>query len=257
MSGLTGKVALVTGGSSGIGLAAATALARAGADVVIACRGEDRGERAARILKEAGGDAMFVKCDVSKSADVKGLMGRIVEVYGKLDVAFNAAGVPGAIVPAAEQTEHDFDSTINVNLKGIWLCMKHEILLMQRRGGGSIVNLSAVSGLIGAPAAAIYSASRHGIMGLTKSAALDYAKAGIRVNAVCAGVIQTPGMDPVNQRFFGDSPQKAEAFWASHIPLRRMGKPDEVAQAVLWLCSDMSSYVTGSAIVVDGGLSAQ
>ena len=135
--------------------------------------------------------------------------------------------------------------------------MKHEILLMQRRGAGSIVNLSAVSGLLGAPAASIDSASRHGVMGLTKSAALDYAKAHIRVNAVCAGVIQTPGMEPVNQRFFGDSPQKAEAFWASHIPLRRMGRPEEVAQAVLWLCSDASSYVTGTAIVVDGGLSAQ
>lgn len=257
MVSLSGKVALVTGGSSGIGLAVATAFARAGADVVIASRGEERGERAARILKEAGGDALFVKCDVTKPEDVKALVQRVADTFGKLDIASNNAGVPGVIVPAAEQTEQDFDSTISVNLKGVWLCMKHEILQMQKQGGGAIVNLSAVSGLIGAPAASIDSASRHGIMGLTKSAALDYAKAGIRVNAVCAGVIQTPAMESVNTRFFGENPKKAEAFWTSHVPLRRMGRPEEVAQAVVWLCSDAASYVTGSAIIVDGGLSAQ
>jgi NAD(P)-dependent dehydrogenase (short-subunit alcohol dehydrogenase family) len=257
MNEFRGKVALVTGGSAGVGLATAIAFARAGADVVIASRNADRGERAVDLIKDSGGDAMFVKADVSKAEDTAALMRAITNAYGRLDVAFNSAGVTGALVNLTDQTENDFDTTIGVNLKGIWLCMKYEVVQMQKQGGGSIVNLSAVAGLNGAAKASIYSASKHGILGLTKSAALEYAKAGVRVNAVCAGIIQTPGLEVVNKRFFGDDAGKASAWWASHIPLRRTGRADEVAQAVLWLCSDAASYVSGSSILVDGGLFAQ
>ena len=257
MFGFRGKVALVTGGSAGIGLATAIAFAREGADVVIASRNEDRGEHAARLIKESGGDAMFVKADVSSAKDVEALIKTVVDAYGRLDVAFNNAGVSGALLPLADQTERDFDDAMGVNLKGAWLCMKHEILQMVKQGGGAIVNSSAVAGLNGAPKASVYAAAKHGVLGLTKSAAIEYAKANIRVNAVCAGVVRTPGLDYVNRWFVADDVPKAEAWWASHIPMRRTGRADEVAQSVLWLCSDAASYVTGSALLVDGGLFAQ
>jgi NAD(P)-dependent dehydrogenase (short-subunit alcohol dehydrogenase family) len=257
MDGFRGKVALVTGGSAGIGLATAIAFAREGADVVIASRNEDRGEHAVRLIKEAGGDAMFVKADVSSGSDVEALIRAVVSSFGRIDMAFNNAGATGALLPLADQTEKDFDDAINVNLKGAFLCMKHEILQMVKQGGGAIVNTSAVAGLNGAPKASVYSAGKHGVLGLTKSAAIEYAKAGIRVNAVCAGVIRTPGLDLTNRWLFADDAPKAEAWWASHVPMRRTGRADEVAQAVLWLCSEAASYVTGSALVVDGGLFVQ
>jgi NAD(P)-dependent dehydrogenase (short-subunit alcohol dehydrogenase family) len=184
-------------------------------------------------------------------------MKAVVDAYGRLDAAFNCAGVTGALVTLSDHTEKDFDTTIGVNLKGTWLCMKHELAQMQKQGGGAVVNISAVAGLNGAAKGSIFSASKHGVLGLTKSAALEYAKSGVRVNAVCAGMIRTPGLEVVNRRFFGDDAAKAEAWWASHIPLRRTGTGEEVAQAVLWLCSEAASYVTGSSLLVDGGLFAQ
>ena len=246
---LENKVALITGGTTGIGRDAAVLFAREGAKVVFSGRREVEGNETLNLVRAAGGDGLFVKSDVSKSADVESLVKKTVEKYGRLNVAFNNAGIEGVWAPLAEQTEQNWDQVQNINLKGLWLSMKYEILqMLGQGGGGAIVNMSSVAGLIGAAGAGIYVASKHGVLGLTKSAALEYAAKGIRVNAVCPAVIETA----MAERAFAD-PAVSKRMLSLH-PLGRFGKPMEVAEAVLWLCSDRSSFTTGQYIGIDGGL---
>jgi NAD(P)-dependent dehydrogenase (short-subunit alcohol dehydrogenase family) len=249
-----GKVALVTGGSAGIGRAAALLFAREGARVVVAADINVKGgEETVNAIRGEGGEAIFVRTDVSRSADVSRLVKTAVEVYGRLDCALNNAGVPQAMrTPTAELTEEDWDRVININLKGVWLCMKHEIPQMLKQGGGVIVNTSSIGGLIGLPNRAAYTASKHGIVGLTKTAALEYARNGIRVNAVCPAFTRTPVMN----RIFKENPG-SEAKVSSLVPFGRLEEPEEVAQAVIWLCSEKASFVTGHAMAIDGGYVAQ
>jgi len=245
-----GKVVLVTGASSGIGQATALAFGREGAKVVVAARRIPESKETVRMIEEAGGEAIFVRTDVSKRAEVEALVDRAVEHFGGLDCAFNNAGIPQIPrVPAADCTEESWDQVVDTNLKGMWLCMKYEIPQMLIRGGGAIVNCSSGVGLIGSPNSPAYISSKHGIVGLTKSAALDYAKKGIRINAVCPGVTWTPELEKYVR-------EVGEAQVALQLPMGRMGKPEEIADAVLWLCSDASSFVTGQALAVDGGWTA-
>ncbi len=244
------KVAIITGGSFGIGRAAAIAFAARGAKVVIADWIED-GETLTAI-KSKDGEAIFVKCDVSKDADVKNMVDKAVSQFGRLDFAFNNAGIEGLSAPTHECSEENWDKTIGVNLKGVWLCLKYEIMQMLKKGGGAIVNNASIAGLVGFTNIPAYVASKHGVIGLTKNAALEYAKAKIRVNVVCPGVIKTPMID----RFTGKS-KEVEKQFESMEPVGRLGQPEEVAEAVMWLCSDASSFVTGDSIPVDGGWTAQ
>ena len=249
---LTGKVALVTGASSGIGRASALAFAREGAKVVVSDVNIDGGQETVRLIKGNGGEAIFVKTDVSQAAEVEALVQQTVAAYGRLDCAHNNAGVEGALVTTAEYTEEEWDRVLSINLKGAWLCLKYEIALMLSQRGGSIVNTASGLGLVGLAMYPAYVASKHGVIGLTKTAALEYAKSGIRVNAVCPGVIQTPMIDRVLTRH----PQLAELLTATE-PVGRLGKPEEIAEAAVWLCSDAASFVTGHAMAVDGGYLAQ
>ena len=247
-----GKVALVTGGGSGIGRATALVFAREGAKVVVADIVVAGGEETVRLIKAAGGEAGFIKADVSKAAEVEALVKKTVETHGRLDCAFNNAGIEGEVAQTPNCTEENWDRTIAINLKGVWLCLKYEIPQMLKQGGGAIVNTASVAGLVGFQGIPAYVASKHGVAGLTKTAALEYAKAGIRVNAVCPGVIHTPMVE----RAFRASPQMAEAAIAME-PVGRLGKPEEIAEAVVWLCSDAASFVTGLPMAVDGGLVAR
>lgn len=253
MAGLVqGKIALVTGGGSGIGRAAALALAKEGAKVAVSDVVVAGGEETVRMITAAGGEAIFITADVAKAAEVEALIKKVVEIYGRLDCAFNNAGIEGEMTTTVDCSEENFDRTIAVNLKGVWLCMKHEIPQMLRQGGGAIVNTASVAGLVGFQGLSAYVASKHGVNGLTKTAALEYAKQGIRVNAVCPGVIHTPMLD----RLFTGQPGVGETI-AAMEPVGRMGKPEEIAAAVVWLCSDAASFVTGLPMAVDGGLIAQ
>ncbi len=248
---LQGKVAIITGGTSGIGRDAAVQFARAGAKVVVSGRREKEGAETVSLVKAAGGEALFVKGDVAKAADVQELVQKTVEKFGRVDVAFNNAGIEGAWMPIVEQSEEDWDRTIDINLKGVWLCLKYQVQQMLKQGGGgAIVNMSSVAGLIGSAGAATYCASKHGVIGLTRSAALEYAKQGIRVNAVCPAVIETPMAD----RLFGEPEMNTYAVGLH--PLGRFGKSMEVAEAVLFMCSGKSSFMTGHYIVLDGGFLA-
>jgi NAD(P)-dependent dehydrogenase (short-subunit alcohol dehydrogenase family) len=248
---LQGKVAIVTGGTSGIGRDAAVLFAKAGAKVVVAGRRETEGKETVDLIRAAGGDGLFLRTDVSKTSEVQTLVQKIVEKFGRLDVAFNNAGIEGKWVPIVEQSEEDWDRTIDINLKGVWLCLKYEIQQMMKQGsGGAIVNMSSVAGLMGSAGAATYCASKHGVMALTKTAALEYARSGIRVNVVCPAVIETAMAD----RIFG-APEVNKRVLALH-PIGRFGTTMEVAEAVLWMCSDKASFMTGQSIVLDGGLLA-
>ncbi len=248
---LRGKVGIVTGGTSGIGRDAAVLFAKAGAKVVVAGRRELEGKETIDLVRAAGGDGLFVKTDVSQAAEVHALVRKTVEKYGRLDVAFNNAGIEGNWIPIAEQSEEDWDRTIDINLKGTWLCLKHEIRQMLKQGGGgAIVNMASVAGLVGSPGAATYCASKHGVMGLTKAAALENARSGIRVNVVCPAVIETPMVE----RIFGE-PQFRKYALGLH-PIGRFGTPMEVAEAVVWMCSDRASFMTGQSLVLDGGFLA-
>ncbi|OQP63935.1 short-chain dehydrogenase [Niastella vici] len=243
-----GKVAIVTGGSFGIGRAAAVAFAARGAKVIVADWLEDKEQTTLNQIKAAGGQAIFIICDVSKSKDVQAMVEKTISTYGRLDYAFNNAGIEGATASTNECTEENWDKTININLKGTWLCMKHEIPYMLQQGKGAIVNCASVAGLIGFPGLPAYVVSKHGVVGLTKTAALENAKQHIRINAVCPGVIHTAMID----RITGMN-KEAEKQFVSMEPVGRMGDPEEVAEAVIWLCSDAASFVTGHAMPVDGG----
>jgi NAD(P)-dependent dehydrogenase (short-subunit alcohol dehydrogenase family) len=249
---LKGKVALVTGAGSGIGRASARIFAREGAKVVVADIVAEGGEETVGMIKKAGGEAIFVRADVSKAAEVEAMVNQAVEAYGRLDCGFNNAGTEGAIAQTADYTEENWERVIAINLKGVWLCMKHEIAHMLKQGGGAIVNTASALGLVGIENQPAYVASKHGVVGLTKTAALEYAKMGIRVNAMCPGAISTPMLD----RALGPQPQLAEAV-TNMEPVGRLGKPEEIAEAVVWLCSDAASFVTGHAMSVDGGWVAQ
>jgi NAD(P)-dependent dehydrogenase (short-subunit alcohol dehydrogenase family) len=252
MNDLAGKVAIVTGGSAGIGRAAAFALAAEGATVVLADVDVTRGERVAAELNDKGSTARFIHTDVSDDAQVAALVSQSVEIFGGLDCAFNNAGIEGNPAPTHECTPENWRRTLAINLTGVWSCMRHEIPRMLERGGGSIVNCSSVAGLVGFASIPAYVASKHGVVGLTKTAALEYAEAGIRVNAICPGVIDTEMV----ARFTGGQPE-AEAAMLATEPIGRLGRPDEIADAVVWLCSERSSFTTGQAIAIDGGFVAR
>lgn len=260
MAMFTGKVAIVTGGSSGIGRATAVAFAQEGAKVVIADINVEPGEETVRLVGQAGGEGFFIKTDVSREADIKVLIKKIMEIYGKLDYAFNNAGVIQPRKPLIDQSMQNFNRIINANVKGVWLCMKHEIPAMLKNGGGVIVNTSSTAGLVGAPGLSIYSASKHAIIGLTKTAALEYAGQGIRVNAVCPGVTETPMIGIIQGHSDHNSqvmePNSGQRSYAKSF-LGRTARPEEIASAVLWLCSPLASYVIGHVLAVDGGYTAQ
>lgn len=245
-----GKVALITGGSFGIGRATSIAFAKRGAKVVVADCMENR--ETLDIIKSFGGKALFIKCDVSREEDVKAMVEKTVLQFGSLDFAFNNAGIEGLSAPTHECTSENWDHTIGINLKGVWLCMKYEILQMLKQGKGVMVNNASIAGLVGFQNIPAYVASKHGVIGLTKNAALEYAKLGIRVNVVCPGVIKTPMID----RFTGKD-KEVEKQFENLEPVGRLGQPEEVAETVIWLCSDASSFITGDAIPVDGGWVAQ
>jgi NAD(P)-dependent dehydrogenase (short-subunit alcohol dehydrogenase family) len=243
------KVAIITGGSSGIGRATAVALAKEGVKVTVAARRAKEGEETVRLIKEAGSDGIFVKTDVANEDDVRSLVEKTIKTYGKLDYAFNNAGIAETMTPLVDQTSGIFDQIMNVNVKGVWLCMKYEIPEMIRTGGGAMVNMSSVAGVIGYPQMPIYIASKHAVLGLTKSAALEYAKSGIRINAVAPGGVETDMVKQVNE----DNKQFVETLKSMH-PIGRIGVPEEIANAVVWLLSDKASFVLGHTLLVDGGM---
>lgn len=249
MRKLEGKVVLITGGSLGIGQATALAFAKEGAKVVIASRGVEKGEETVRMIKEVGGEAIFVQTDVSKATDVERLINKTVENYNRLDYAFNNAGIVTPITKLIDETEESWDCLISINLKGVWLCMKYEILQMLKQGGGAIVNNSSIAGIRASKVSATYCASKWGVIGLTKTAARDYAKDDIRVNVICPSLTRTPMV--LNR----DERTDLTEQWVAELPLGRIGEPEEVAEAVVWLCSDAASFITGATLPIDGGSS--
>lgn len=251
-SGTTHRVAIVTGGAAGIGLATALAFARRGAAVVIADRPVSAGERTASGLRDEGHQALFIPTDVARGDDVAHMVAAPLDTFGRLDWAFNNAGIEGPSVPLTEVAEDDWDRVMEVNLKGVWLCMRDEIPAMRASGGGAIVNCASIAGLVGFPGAAAYVASKHGVVGLTRTAALENAASGIRVNAICPGIIHTAMIDRYTH---GD--RGIEAQLAAGEPVGRMGTPEEVADAAVWLCSSEAGFITGIALPVDGGWTAQ
>jgi NAD(P)-dependent dehydrogenase (short-subunit alcohol dehydrogenase family) len=247
----TGKVAFVTGAANGIGRATALAFAREGANVVVADVSEEGNQETSRMIEELGGRALAVRCDVSRAEDVKAALDKALDVFGRLDFAFNNAGVEQPITATSEITEEEWNRIIRINLTGVFLGMKYEIPLMLKQGGGAIVNTASGAGVKGFAGQAAYAAAKHGVVGLTKSAALDYASQNIRINAVCPGIIATPMMD----RFTGGT-HEGEQRVITQEPIGRMGKPEEIAATVVWLCSDAAAFVVGHAMVVDGGQTA-
>lgn len=243
----------MTGGTSGIGRATALAFAREGARVVVSGRREKEGTETVNAIRKAGGDARFVRADVSDEGDVRALVDETVKAYGRLDIAFNNAGVEETIAPLTEKSVEVFDQVMAVNVRGVWLSMKHQIPAMKRSGGGSIVNTSSIAGIIGFGGAAAYTASKHAVAGLTRAVAMENAKEKIRVNAVAPAAIQTDMFD----RFTGGEGTDTFRYLEGLHPVGRVGRPEEVAAAVVWLASDESSFVTGQNVPIDGGFTAQ
>jgi NAD(P)-dependent dehydrogenase (short-subunit alcohol dehydrogenase family) len=251
MSEFAERVALITGGNAGIGRATAIEFAKQGAKVVVSGRREKEGNEVTAEIKALDGEAIFVKTDVSKESDVKAMIERTLATFGRLDFAFNNAGVEEALTPLPDQTEKTYDQIMEINVKGVWLSLKHEIPAMLKTGGGAIVNNSSIAGLIGFAMAPVYVASKHAVIGLTKAVALEYAKQNVRVNAVAPGTIETRMFFEVTR-----SPEIKQILESGH-PIGRVGKPEEIAGAVVWLCSDGASFVTGQTLAIDGGYTAQ
>jgi NAD(P)-dependent dehydrogenase (short-subunit alcohol dehydrogenase family) len=249
---LDGKSAIITGASSGIGRATAKIFARESAKLVLADIVEDGGHETLQLVKDMGAEAVFIKTDVTRSQDVDAMVAKAVETYGRLDCAFNNAGIGGRGALTHEYTEDQWNSVIAVNLTGVWLCMKAEIIQMLKQSSGAIVNTSSIMGLTGAIRVPAYTAAKHGVAGLTKAAALEYARQGIRINAVCPAPIYTPMLTSA----FAKRPDIEERYARSE-PMKRIGQPEEVGEAVAWLCSDRASYMTGHPMPVDGGYMAQ
>lgn len=248
-----GKVAFVTGAASGIGRAAALAFAREGASVVAADVSEQGNQETAHLVEKQGGRALAVRCDVTQAQDVNAALSRAIEAFGRLDFAFNNAGIePRNPAPTADYDEEEWNRIIDINLRSVFLCMKHEIPLILKQGGGAIVNVSSGAGVIGIKGSPAYTAAKHGVIGLTKAAALDYAAQNIRINVVCPGYIDTPMMG----RFTGGTAE-GRAKVIAEEPVGRMGKPEEIAAGVIWLCSDGAAFMIGHAMVMDGGQTVQ
>jgi NAD(P)-dependent dehydrogenase (short-subunit alcohol dehydrogenase family) len=246
---LENKVALITGAGSGLGLATAKAFAESGASVVLADWNEKSARAAADELVAQGHKALAIACDVSDDGQVEAMVAQAVATFGRLDAAYNNAGVQNVLAETADTTREDFDRVMAINLRGVWSCMRFELRQMRKQGSGTIVNCSSLGGLVGGAERGIYHAAKHGVIGFTKSAALEYAARGIRINAVCPGLIWTPMAD---QMVAAGQSEALKAMEKS-VPMGRVGRPEEIANAVLWLCSDAASYVTGQSISVDGG----
>lgn len=253
---LAGKTALVTGGAAGIGRATALACAAEGAQVMVSDINDAEGRETVRLIEQAGGSAAFASADVSKPEDVRDLVAATLIAFGKIDCAVNNAGIEGDVVPFADQTEDNFDAIIGVNLKGVFFSLQAEIAEMLKTGGGAIVNLSSIAGLIGFPGLSPYVASKHGVIGLTKNAALEYAKSGIRVNAICPGGVDTRMLDSLAEQA-SDGAQSSTQMMPPLHPMGRIGTPQEVAELIVWLCSSRASFITGTAIPIDGGYVAR
>ena len=249
---LENKVTLITGAAAGIGRTAALMMAAEGAKIMVSDVNIEGGEETVKLVEANGGEAHFFRADVSRASDVEAMVAETISVFGKLDCAVNNAGIGGTLARTHEQTEEAWDAVININLKGVWLCMKYEVPHMIEQNSGSIVNIASLAGLIGFPYGQVYSASKHGVLGLTKSAALEYARRGVRVNAVCPGFTDTTMVDKME----GVASRQLQANLAVH-PMRRLGTPEEIAAAILWLCSDDASFVNGHALSVDGGAAIQ
>src|SRR3984885_14890688 len=244
------QVALVTGAASGLGLATAKAFAEAGASVVLADWNEKEVQAAAKDLASKGHETLAVRCDVSDDAQVEGMVKQAVATFGRLDAAYNNAGVQGVLAETADSPRDDYDRVMSINLRGVWSCMKFELQQMREQGSGAIVNCSSLGGLIGGNQRGTYHAAKHGVIGFTKSAALEYATRGIRINAVCPGLIQTPMSDKMIAEGQGEA---LKMMRETFVPMQREGRPEEIANTVLFLCSDLASYITGQSISVDGG----
>jgi len=248
----SGKVALVTGGASGLGRVSAVALAREGAKVIVSDVAVTGGETTVQMIKEEGGLATFIRADITKSDEVEAMVGAAIQNFGRLDFALNNAGIDGVRARIANYPEDVWHQVINLNLTGVFLCLKHELPIMVKQGSGVIINMSSVAGVTGFPGHAAYTASKHGVIGLTKTAAIDYSKAGIRVNAICPAYTRTPMLD----RMLEQTPD-LEAKLISRVPLRRLGTAEEIAQAVIYLFSDAAAFITGHSLVMDGGILAE
>lgn len=249
MKTFDGKVVIVTGAGSGIGKAAALAFGREGAKVVVSDINEQQGRETEREIVSNQGEALFIPCDVSSEDQVRRLIDETIKRFGRLDCAYNNAGLEGHPCSTTECTSETWDKTINTNLKGVWLCMKYEIPEMLKAGKGSIVNCSSIAGLVGFASLPAYVASKHGVIGLTETAALEFGRRNVRINAVCPGPVETPMLDRITH---GDN-----SLFETQDPMGRVGRPEEIADSVLWLCSDKASYVTGQSITVDGGWVSQ